>query len=291
MNILVTGANGFLGGKITRRILSDTRFDVIAVASSEEKVQAMCEREGVAGNRFHFLANETFLKPETELRNVSGAVHLAFARRIRPAADIASSVTYAAAVFHKLAQSGIDHVINMSSQSVYGSTEEIRTEETVPAPETHYAMAKYAAEVLFNDILAGCPHHTNIRLDLVAQSQNIIKGLCKSARAGEISLKGGKQVFSFIDGEDAAAAVVAMLQADGDWAPVYNVGWNQKRYTLVELAELVADTAQQCGLRRPEITLTAADIALWSGMDSSRFMEKTGWEPKISLPESIAKML
>lgn len=291
MNILLTGANGFLGGKIIRRILSDTRFDVIAVASSEEKVQAMCEREGIAEDRVHFLANEALLRPETELRNVSGAVHLAFARRVRPAADIASSITYAAAVFHKLSQSGVDRVINMSSQSVYGSTAEIRTEETVPAPETHYAMAKYATEILLNDILSDCPHHTNIRLDLVAQSQNIIKGLCKSAQEGKISLKGGKQVFSFIDGEDAAAAVVAMLQADGDWAPAYNVGWNRKRYTLVELAELVADTAQQCGLGKPEITLAPADIALWAGMDSSRFMEKTGWRPRISLPESIAKML
>ena len=47
MYILITGANGFLGGKTTRRIIEDTDFDVIAVASTEEKVRAMCEREGV----------------------------------------------------------------------------------------------------------------------------------------------------------------------------------------------------------------------------------------------------
>ncbi len=291
MNILITGANGFLGGKIARRIIKDTAFDVIAVASSEEKVLAMCDREDLNKNRIHFLSNADFLKPATELEDVYGAVHLAFARRIRPAAEIAGSLTYAAEVFHKLADRNIDRVINMSSQGVYGATEEIRTEDTSPAPGNHYTMAKYASEVLFNDILKDCPHHTNFRLDLVTQSQNIIKGLCKSAQEGKLNLKGGKQVFSFIDGEDAAAAVVAMLKADGDWDKVYNVGWNRKRYTLVELAEIVADAAEACGYKRPEIELVEADIALWAGMDSSRFMQKTGWEPGYTLLDSIRSAL
>lgn len=287
MNILITGVNGFLGGKITRRIVTDTEFDVFAVASSEEKVLAMCEREGVDKDRVHYLSNADFLKPETELRDIYGAVHLAFARRVRPAAEIALSLVYAADVFHKLAGSHIDRVINMSSQGVYGGTEEIRTENTAPAPENHYTMAKYASELLFNDILKNCPHHTNFRLDLVTQSQNIIKELCKSAMEGKIKLRGGKQVFSFIDGEDVATAIEAMLMAEGDWDDVYNVGWNQKRYMLVELAGIVADAAVKCGYKRPEIELAEADIALWSGMDSSRFMDKTRWKPLLTVFNSL----
>ena len=287
MNILVTGANGFLGGKIARHIITDTDFDVIAVASSEEKVQIMCNRESVDKNRIHFLSNEDFFKPETELKNIYGAIHLAFARRIRPANEIASSLSYASAVFHKLSECNIDRVINMSSQGVYGGTEKFRTEETVPAPENHYTMAKYAAEILFNNIMKDCPHHTNFRLDLVTQSQNIIKGLCKSAKEGKINLKGGKQVFSFIDGEDVATAVVAMLKTDGSWDNVYNVGWNRKRYTLIELAEIVAEATVKCGYIRPEIELVDADINLWAGMDSSRFMEKTGWKPSFTLLDSL----
>ena len=288
MYILITGANGFLGGKIARRILTDTDFDVLAAASSEEKAAAMCEREGVDPARVRFLSNDDLLKPETALDGVCGAVHLAFARRMRPSAEIAASLVYASRVFHKLADCRIDRVINMSSQGVYGAAEEIRTEESVPAPETPYTMAKYASELLFDDILKDCPHRTNFRLDPVTQSQNIIKGLCKSAKEGTIQLKGGRQVFSFLDGEDAAAAVPAMLKSEGDWDRVYNVGWNRRRYTLTELAEIVADTAEECGYRRPEIRLTEADIALWAGMDSGRFMKKTGWSPVIGLKQSLA---
>ena len=291
MNILITGANGFLGGKITRRIITDTGFDVTAVASSEEKVLSMCEKESVDKSRVHFLSNTDFLKEDTELRDVFGAVHLAFARRVRPAADIASSLTYAADVFHKFASCNIDRIINMSSQGVYGTTEEIRREDTPPAPENHYTMAKYASEVLFNDILSNCPHHTIFRLDLVAQSQNIIKGLCKSAKEGQINLKGGRQVFSFIDGEDVAEAVIAMLKVDGEWDTVYNVGWNQKRYTLVELAEIVANAAEKNGYNRPEIELNEADIQLWAGMDSRRFITKTGWVPRIEIERTIENVI
>ena len=291
MDILITGANGFLGGKITRRILLDTDFDVIAVASTKEKVLEMCERESIDESRVHFLSNEEFLRPETELKDVYGAIHLAFARRIRPAEEIASSLAYASAVFHKLADSSIDYVINMSSQGVYGGTKEIRTEETVPAPENHYTMAKYAAEILFNDIMKNCPYHTNLRLDLVVQSQNIIKGLCKSAKEGKINLKGGKQVFSFIDSEDVAKAVVAMLKVKDDWDIVYNVGWNRTRYTLAELAEIVADVVEKSGYVRAEIELVEADISLWTGMDSSLFTEKTGWKPIVEIEKMISFIL
>lgn len=290
--VIITGSDGFLGGKIIKRILSKTDWNILGLTMNLDWPLKMLDREGIeASDRIRFMTNADFLKEETELRDIYGAVHLAFARRVFPNADIASSLNFTSDIFHKLVDSHVDRVINMSSQGVYGGTEEIRTEAMAPAPENNYTMAKYASEVLFNDILRNCPHHTNFRLDLVAQSQNIIKGLCKSAKEGKINLKGGKQVFSFIDGEDVAGAVVAMLKAEGEWDKVYNVGWNQQRYTLVELAEIVADAAEKCGYKRPEIELIEADISLWAGMDSRRFMEKTGWHPEIEIEEMVVEVI
>lgn len=291
MNIVITGSDGFLGGKITKKILEETPYHVIGLTLSLDLAKAAAEREGLTDNdRVRYITNEEFLKSKESDWRIDGAIHLAFSRRMQPAADIASSIVFAADIFHKLAACGADRVINMSSQGIYGNTEEIRTEKTVPAPATQYTMAKYAAEVLFDDIMKACPHHTNFRLDPVAQSQNVLKGLCKSAKEGKITLKGGKQVFSFVDANDVPSAVVAMLKANGDWDSAYNVGWNRKRYTLVELAEMVADAAEHCGYSRPEIELEEADIALWAGMDSSKFMEKTGWKPEVSLRETLISM-
>lgn len=291
MNVLITGVDGFLGGKITKKLLAETDLNILGLTLSHELTDAMVLREQIAEtDRVCFLTNEEFLGSDRKDWDICGAVHLAFSRRNHPAADIASSIDFAAALFHKLAEVKADRIINMSSQGVYGNTEEIRTEETVPAPATQYTMAKYAAEVLFNDILRDVPHHTNFRLDPVAQSQNVLIGLCKSAKEGTIRLKGGKQIFSFIDAEDVPGAVVAMLLSQGDWAPAYNVGWNRRRYSLAELAEMVADAAEKNGYPRPVITLEEADIALWAGMDSSKFTRQTGWKPEIGLERTLDRM-
>lgn len=288
MNILITGVDGYLGGKITKKLIDETSWNVIGLTMSTDFVQNMVKREGITEfNRVSFLTNEEFLKSDSSSLQIDGAVHLAFSRRMQPAADIASSIVFASSIFHKLADCGADRVINMSSQGVYGNTEEIRTEQTPPAPATQYTMAKYAAEVLFNDILKDCLHHTNFRLDPVAQSQNVLKGLCKSGINGKIFLKGGKQVFSFIDANEVPGAALSMLRSEGEWAKVYNVGWNQRRYTLVELAELVADAIERVGRKRPEIELQEENISLWAGMDSTEFTAKTGWKPEIGMEETL----
>jgi len=290
--VLITGVDGFLGGKITRHIIENTELRVLGLTMSMDWAENMLKREGIGPTeRIRFMLNDDFLNSDLADWPLYGAVHLAFSRRMQPAEDIASSIVFASKVFHKLAEMGADRVIYMSSQGIYGNTEQIRTEQTPPAPATQYTMAKYAAEVLFNDILSGVEHHTALRLDPVAQSQNVVKGLCQSAREGKISLRGGKQVFSFIDARDVASAVVAMLTAQGAWEPVYNVGWNRRRYTLVELADIIADAAQKCGMSRPEITLRKDDTALWAGMDSGRFMTKTGWKPEIELGRTIEEII
>lgn len=291
MDILITGANGLLGGKIMKCLIEASEYGVIAVASSEEKIFNTCHRESIDYKKVRFLSNNEFLNPNTELEDVYGAVHLAFSRRNRPASEIASSLVYASSVFHKLNNCNISHVINVSSQGIYGNTPEIRTEKTPPAPETQYTMAKYASEIIFNEIFKECPCHTNIRLDLVAQSQNVIKGLCNSAKNGRIFLKGGKQIFSFIDAEDAASAIVKMLDTDGKWDSEYNVGWNCKRYSLMDLAEVICNVAEQNGYARPVIELEQSDLVLWAGMNSTRFTQKTKWYPQVELGKTIEKMI
>ncbi len=290
--VIISGVDGFLGGKITKQLLQHTDLKVLGLTMSLEMPEKMLQREKIPNNeRISFMTNETFLESGTRIDNIYGAVHLAFSRRMQPAADIASSIDFAARIFHKLFSLNADRIINMSSQGIYGNTPEIRSENTPPAPETQYTMAKYASEVLFRDILNDIPHHTNLRLDPVVQSQNVIRGLCQSAKQGVINLKGGKQVFSFIDADDVGSAVVAMLLADGEWDLEYNVGWNRKRYTLTELAEIIADVAKDCGYKRPLILLEENNTALWAGMDSSRFINKTGWKPSIELEHSIMRII
>ncbi len=291
--ILLTGSDGMLGGKLTSYLLRTTDCEIIAATFTQELVEKMLDREGITErSRVHFLSNDALIDPQTDLGKLYGAVHLAFARRVFPPADIASSIDFASAVFRKLSSSDTERVINLSSQGVYGKAEEFRTEQTVPAPENHYTMAKYAAEVLFRNYLtdSAVKDYANLRLDLVAQSQNLIPALCRQAKEGKISLRGGEQRFSFIDADDAVSAIAAMLTSPSGWELIYNVGWNRRRYTLVEVAEAVAAVSERLGFGKPEIELEKQDIALWAGMDSGKFMAHTGWKPVYSLDQMIERI-
>ena len=291
--VLITGADGRIGGTLVRRLLDETDFSVVGVSFTREMFDGMLDRMEIRDrSRTAFLSHEEFLSPDTPLDDLYAAVHLAFSRRNCPAADIASSIDFASAVFGRLAVSGAERVINLSSQGVYGKTEEFRTEDTPPAPETQYTMAKYAAEVIFNTHFGSgrVPDYANLRLDPVVQSQNLVIALCKQAKEGKISLRGGEQRFSFIDVEDAASALTAMLLSPAGWAHTYNVGWNRMRFTLTEVADHVAAVSERLGFGRPEITLEKQDIVLWAGLDSTRFSAHTGWKPEISFDQMIERI-
>ena len=82
--ILLTGANGMLGAKIIKILIKTTDYDILAVASSENKLKAKLEQEEIVGNdRIIFLSNEDFLSHDNTISEIYGAIHLAFSRRAR----------------------------------------------------------------------------------------------------------------------------------------------------------------------------------------------------------------
>ena len=60
---------------------------------------------------------------------------------------------------------------------------------------------------------------------------------------------------------------------------------------MTELAGMVTDAAEKCGYPRPEIELEEQDIVLWAGMNSSRFINATGWSPRIELQQTIISLI
>ena len=293
-SVLVTGANGLLGRHLIQCLVGQSDYSIIAVGRSRDKVRNALEQEGLGANgRICILSNDELLSEGYALKNIYGAVHLAFSRHGHSEADIASSIEYSMKVFNKLASSGINNVINVSSQGVYGNISRIRSIEEPVSPNTLYSMAKYATEKILEQVYCTQIHDniTSIRMDNVIQSQNLVKALCRQAKeAGMLQLRGGSQVFSYIDMEDAAEAIAALLNYKGKWAPVYNVGHNQTRYNLLEIADMVADTAEKNGYKRPEVVLEEEPIELWAGMDTSLFMADTKWKPQYDIRMMIERI-
>lgn len=286
--ILITGANGNLGGSLVKELTDNTDYGVIAISSDKQKVCEMLDRENVA-NRENVIAlnQEEFFKLETS--DIFAAVHMAFSRSNKPNQDIALSLDYTTGVYKKLKELNVPKVIYLSSQSVYGSISDWRTESCNPAPDAVYPMAKYAGEKLLE--LMKFPEYSILRLDYVIQSQRLVPVLCQNANAKKtIKLKGGKQTFSYIDRTDVAKAIVALLDSSNPWKPVYNVGPNRMRYTLMEIAEVVKTVAEKHGVEGVTIDLEENDTELWSGMDSSLFMHDTGWKPSMDIYQMVEKL-
>lgn len=288
--ILLTGSDGNLGGRLSKFLVDTTDFSVVAVSSFPERIPLMIEREKIIHTEkiIQMSSNDMFTDDLTKM-DIRGVVHFAFSRAIFPNKDIASSLDYSLTAFNKIIDSKFQNAIYVSSQSVYGNTSEWRTEETIVAPDSIYAMAKYAGEKLFEACYRGHEdlQHAVIRLDLILQSQNLVKALCRNAKEkGELHLTGGKQVFSYLDIDDVPSAIYAMLTCEKDWKPVYNVGWNKIRYNIIEIAEIVKDIAEKQG-NKVRISLDRNDTEYWSGMDSSLFTKDTQWEPKKEIYEMI----
>ena len=292
-NVLITGANGNIGRKLLVNLLNNTSAAIYAVASSEEKVYSALDAEGVKNTeRIFAVKSDEFLSESWDNIFDFDAVHLAFSRRNKPNEDIADSIDYSDKVFKKLKKLNANRVINLSSQGVYGNCREIRTESTKPAPSSQYTMAKYASEKIFNIYFSDMPGSAaNIRLDSVVQSQNLVQALCRQAKYdGLIKLKGGDQCFSYIDINDAASALLALLKYDGRWNNVYNVGLNNGRITLLELAGKIADYSRKSSGNAVKIDLDRQPTDIWAGMDASSFMKDTGWTPMYSIEDMIAHM-
>lgn len=287
--VIITGADGFIGGKIIKKLIEDSEFGIIAVSSFPKNLPLMIERESVPPEKIIMMSSEDFLSHDFSEYNITGVVHLAFSRAIFPNQDIASSLDYCMKIYNKIVDSNIDNSIYISSQSVYGDTSELRKENMPVAPNSIYAMAKYGGE----KIIEACYQkkaelqHTIIRLDNVIQSQNLVKALCKNAKeTGILTLTGGKQVFSYIDVSEVPDAVYALLMCQKKWQPVYNVGADRMQASLIEVAETVKRIAENDG-KSVNIDLTESDAKLWSGMDISLFKNDTGWKPKMDLFQMI----
>lgn len=287
--IIITGAGGYLGSTLISRLLTETNFHIIAMTSQPEKLQKKYEN----CDRIRCFSNDFLWNHSLPVSQPEALIHLAFARRFSADHEIAESIEFSRYVFESAKLAGIPKLIYISSQGVYGNTPELRTVgKTVPSPSMIYTLAKYATEQLLWSIFDKSTKTTAtaIRLDSLAGNQKMLPAFVQNAiEKQHISLVGGTQVFSFMDVRDAAGGLISLLKTPVEkWKPIYNLGPNNRRYTIIQLAELTAEVARERNIGNVRITLEKKDIAQFAGMDSSEFIQDTGWTPEYDMKAVIS---
>lgn len=282
-NILITGAGGFLGRALLTRLAECDDIKVTALTSKKEKLKNINN------------SNMSVITIE-EIKNTFSStyfdyfIHAAFPRNAL-GNEMASGLKYYCDMLKLATENNVGSIINISSQSVYDSKRRYAAHELSPLSlDSCYAVGKYATELMIDNIANNIPK-TNIRMssligpefDQRITNQFVLKVL----QGEEITIHGGKQIFSFLDVRDAANGILKLLATSpADWDSIYNLGSNHS-YTLYEIAKKTQATASTFGLAPTNLKVIEGDLWSNSSLDSNKFGHQFKYTPQFTLEDSL----
>lgn len=262
--VLITGAGGYVGGRLARRMAA-AGWAVSGLvrdpAPGLDVPQITCD-----------LAADEPAGLEEAVAGAQAVVHLAGENELiaarRPAAALAATVVAAERVAEACAEAGVQRLVYLSTVHVYGERMipgALLTEDLRPEPRSAYAISRLASEHVVAAMGHGAYELAVLRLTNsvgapadpgVDRWSLVANDLCRQgAVTGSLALRSsGVQWRDFVDLGQVCGAITAAAEPGGAVAPgTYNLG-SGRPSTVRALAELVADAfALQTG-RRPELT-------------------------------------
>ncbi|AFU17316.1 NAD-dependent epimerase [Bacillus toyonensis] len=243
MKILVTGAAGFIGFHLTKRLLAqdinvigvDSLNDYYDIFLKKDRLKILKEHDNFEFHKID-ISNKEKLNTIFIDRKVNIVINLAAQAGVRYSIDnpdsyINSNIVGFVNILEACRQYNVEHLIYASSSSVYGANTNIpfSTKDSVNHPVSLYAATKKSNELLahtyshlFNIPTTGLRFFTVYgpwgRPDMAYYSftRNIIEeNTIKVFNNGDM-----KRDFTYID--DIVEAIIRLL----DNAPIYNRRWD-----------------------------------------------------------------
>ena len=310
MRVLVTGANGFVGSWLIRRLLQDGHEPVGAAGPVSSGTQ-LTESERAQVRWMPLDLTDPGSVAKVTAGPIDGVVHLAALSSVSeslrdPALAWGVNATGTARLLGALAERramGVADpvVLLVSSAEVYGSGEPRPRRETDPtAPCTPYAASKLGAELAGLEtwrrtglrVLIARPFpHTGpgqaTRFVVPAFAERILRA--KRAQTPVVKTGNLEPVRDLLDVRDVVAAYLLLLTG-GTPGECYNVASGEGRplealfRRLTELASYSASPEPDPGLARP------TDIRHLVG-DPTKLRTATGWAPRITFDQTLHDVL
>lgn len=283
--ILIFGAAGMVGRAIIEEIATNHKGE-IEVYAADRFLNTLKPYEG---EYVHILLNDK-LEEVMYSNTFDCLLQLAFPRNVPPD-QWADGIRFCMEMLFMAKKYDVKRIVHVSSQSLYGwQRDDAANEDTIVQLVSPYTTGKYATEVLVNNLFADRPH-TNVRLSTIIgpyTKERVVNKLIAQFIANEdIIIKGGEQIFSFLDVRDAAKGFVAIMNSDiGKWKPIYNLGTSEYS-TLIDLARSVQQIGKSFLHSDSKIIKESADIFLNNKIDVSNVEKDFGWKASYSLQDSI----
>lgn len=282
MKVVVVGAGGFLGTAVLNQF-AGSGIEVLAISTQVERLR----------KEFGDMDNILFSGNINEIPEGAEVLLNCAFPRMANGEGLAEGMRYVGEVLHAAVKKNVGAVINISSQSVYGQRRSVAADEKAPLElESAYAVGKYASELLTESI-CGEVRHTNIRMASLiglGMEQRVVNKMIRQVEKGEsLMIRGGRQIFGYMDVRDAADALVNVCNCAGKGMlldSVYNLG-GEISHTLMDIVKCIIEVAEEMRYVPVEVTYEECNDLLNSSMISERFYKKFNWRPKISMKETV----
>ena len=295
MRIFLTGATGFLGSKILRRLLYDGHTAAVLVRPENDRrrIEDCLERTTLLDGRMEDVESWRGALEAFQPQVIIHAAWRGVANTDRNDPRQAENIATAARLTALSAELGTAGFVGLGSQAEYGVVNG-PVDETAPTrPTTLYGMSKLAARQLCGAICA----QSGTRFSWVRVFSTygpgdnngwLVPYVLSALRNDERpSLTRCEQKWDYLYGDDAASAIAAVAvtdQADG----VFNLGSGQAP-PLKETVELLRDIeAPGAALGFGELPYRK-DQVMHLQADIKRLTKTTGWTPRWSLREGLTE--
>ncbi|MBV9922279.1 MAG: NAD-dependent epimerase/dehydratase family protein [Pseudonocardia sp.] len=264
MRAFVTGATGFIGQQVARK-LRERGDEVVALVRSPEKAGVLREMrcEIVEGDLSDVAAIRRGAEGADAVFHVGATYKVGIPAREREAMTDAN-VHGTERVLDAAAQAGVQRIVYVSTGNVYGNTQGQVVDESYVRPQppkflSHYDRTKYEAhQVALERIAAGAPI-------VIAQPGGVygpddpseLGNMIDQTRTGKLKLRMFPDAgFNFIHVEDVADGII-LVHDKGRLGESYNVAG--PKHTI---GDLVDTTARLSGRKPPRVKMPAAMIKL-----------------------------
>jgi len=308
MNVLITGATGYLGANLTIKLCQVEKITKIQVlARSREKGRALSSRIADP-ERVEFRWGD-LMEWQGDLNDVDAVIHLAAVRgpqycEAHSAEAIEMNIEGTRRLVEMARQAGIPRFIFVSSQIVYGKQDTVPFHEALtPYPQGVYAVTKYAGEVITRSLENSQTKFAILRpsrvygFGLFMRWEELLgKFAMLTAKGERLSIYGdGEQLVDLVHVKDVGEFILTLLMTEREevWNQVYNVGGGQP-ISINELANIYIEAARELGLNPPPKDFVAPEIqeevrAHW--LDTTKARNHLGWATTTTIKEDVEELI
>lgn len=299
MNVLVTGAAGFVGGHLIKE-LSENGHEVTAIVNNNETpIKGVLS---IAAN----LSMQEEVSQNINFSKIDGIIHLAGLAAVGPSFDEPLKyIDVNAGIEINLYEACIKQDVSpkfliISSGSLYDPTAPMPlSEESAVIPSSPYAVSKITQESLadyygnrgFDYTIARPFNHIgpgqNLGFIVPDLTKQIVDG--EKGKTTEISVGNLDAKRDYTDVRDIARAYRLLIESDAK-GQTYNIcsGNSVSGNKILEM--LLAKSAVELTVKLDQSRMRPSDIPEIVG-DHSKLTKDTGWEPEYNINQTIEDAL